>query len=99
MDEDIEILEKVIDTYKTWNELPYNFNKDIIQAIQNLIQRNKELENALIDMVNQFAYEETARKDEDFKLYTGGLSALENAFSVLDIDEEIRRKDLWKKIN
>ena len=45
---DIDILEKVIDTYNNWNELPYHFNKDIIQAISNLISENKELkENSI----------------------------------------------------
>lgn len=44
MEEDIRILEGIIQTYKDWNELPYKFNKEIIQAIENLIQRNKELE-------------------------------------------------------
>ena len=45
-DKDIKILEDIIQTYKDWNELPYKFNKEIIQAIQNLIARYKELEKA-----------------------------------------------------
>lgn len=43
MKEDIDILEKVIDTYNNWRELPYHFNKDIIQAISNLLLENKKL--------------------------------------------------------
>ena len=43
MEEDIDILEKVIDTYNNWRELPYHFNKDIIQAISNLLLENKKL--------------------------------------------------------
>lgn len=50
----------------------------------------KELKYALYDMVNQFADEEKG------KLYTMGLSALENAFDVLDIDEGIENQKLWK---
>lgn len=50
-----------------------------------------ELENALYDMVNQFAF------DSKDRLYTGGLSALENAFDVLNIKEGITREDFWKK--
>lgn len=59
----------------------------------------KELKNALIDMVNQFAYEDNNPKTKGSsleKLYTGGLSALENAFSILNIDEGIEREELWK---
>jgi len=70
----------------------------LIDIVETLVLENKELENALIDMVNQFAYDEKRKNFEDERLYTGGLSALENAFDVLDIDEGIRRKDLWKKI-
>lgn len=69
-----------------------------LKELRNLVVRNKELEEALIDMVNQFAYDEKRKKFENERLYTAGLSALENAFDVLDIDEGIRRKDLWKKI-
>ena len=52
----------------------------------------KEYKNALIDMVNQFA--DTDKQEK--RLSTMGLSALENAFSVLEIDEGIKREDLWK---
>lgn len=41
-------------------------------------------------MVNQFADEEKG------KLFTIGLSALENAFNVLDIEEGIEKQKLWK---
>ena len=44
-------------------------------------ERIKELEEALADMVNQFAYEST--KNEVVGICTGGLSALEDAFRVL----------------
>lgn len=50
----------------------------------------KELKYALYDMVNQFAEEEKG------KLFTNGLSALENAFDVLDIEEGIENQKLWK---
>ena len=50
-----------------------------------------EVENALYDMVNQFAF------DSGGRLYTSGLSALENAFDVLNIKEGITREDFWRK--
>ena len=43
MEEDLKILEGIINLYKNTNELPYKFNREIIQAIENLIQENKEL--------------------------------------------------------
>ena len=49
-------------------------------------------------MINQFAYDEKRNKEEDEPLYTGGLSTLEEAFDVLDIDEGTKRKDIWKMI-
>lgn len=69
-------------------------NNAIREGIENqkLREENHELEIALIDMVNQFA--DTDKEEK--QLYTMGLSALENAFSVLDIDEGIKREDLWK---
>lgn len=74
-----------------------------VEAIETLIARDKELKKVLIDMVNQFAYNEYLDNNnlemesyELDKLYTGGLSALENAFNVLDIDEGIKRKELWE---
>lgn len=42
--EDIKILEEIIELYRSSNELPYKFNGNIMQAIENLINRNKELE-------------------------------------------------------
>lgn len=69
-----------------------------IQAIETLLtayekekEKNKEAKNLLIDMVNQFAYEDNKHE----RLYTGGLSTLEDAFYFLDIDEGIKREDLW----
>lgn len=69
-----------------------------VEVIKTLIARNKELKKGLIDMVNQFAYNDNLKIEryELEKLYTGGLSALENAFNILDIDEGIKRKELWE---
>ena len=50
-------------------------------------------------MVNQFAYEDfnpKTRGSSEQKIYTGGLSVLEDVFDLLDIDEGIKREDLWK---
>ena len=103
MEEDIKILEeklKIIESLCTDNCI----NKSTVieplkYAIKNLINRNKELKNSLVDMVNQFAYEDNNPKTKGSsleKLYTGGLSALENAFNTLNIDEGIEREELWK---
>lgn len=56
----------------------------------------KELEYALFDMINQFSY------SSNNKLHTGRLSALKNAFEVLNINEEITTERLqilmkWRK--
>ncbi len=62
-------------------------------------EKNKEYKNLLIDMVNQFDYEDNnpkTRGSSEEKLYTGGLSTLEDGFDLLDIDEGIKREDLWK---
>lgn len=61
-------------------------------------EQNKEYKNLLIDMVNQFAYEDNnpkTRGSSEQKIYTAGLSTLEDAFYLLDIDEGIKREDLW----
>lgn len=44
MEEDIKILKGIIELYRSSNELPYKFNGNIIQAIENLINRVKKLE-------------------------------------------------------
>lgn len=57
--------------------------------------------NALADMVNQFGYSTTFRKQD--AVCDGGLSALENAFSALEdcgckvnSNGTINRKELWE---
>ena len=72
------------------NEYDVDFLLDLYNKEK---QKNKEYKNALVDIVNQFA---DTDKEEKY-LYTMGLSALENAFNILNIDEGIRREDLWKK--
>lgn len=61
---------------------------EIIEKNKN--QEIKNLKYALCDMVNQFADEQKG------KLFTMGLSALENAFDVLDIEEGTENQKLWK---
>ena len=71
----------------------------LIWAYEKEKEENKEYKNLLIDMVNQFAYEDNnpkTRGSSEEKLYTGGLSVLEDVFDLLDIDEGIKREDLWK---
>ena len=97
MEEDIKIIKLIMN--ETYSDMVNQDGKRIYklsdrqrQAIENLIKGYKEHRNALIDMVDQFA--DTDKEEKH--LYTMGLSALENAFSVLDIDEGIKREDLWK---
>lgn len=42
-----EELEKVIKLYAGWNEVPYGFNKQTIDAIKALLSNNKKLKRAL----------------------------------------------------
>lgn len=51
------------------------------------VRQRDELREALIDMVWQFAYVGT--KDDKAVVYTGGLSALEGAFSALGLSDPI----------
>ena len=51
------------------------------------VRQRDELKEALADMVNQFAYE--TQTDGGGALYTGGLSALENAFCALGLSDPI----------
>ena len=71
----------------------------ILTAYEKEKEKNKEYKNLLIDMVNQFAYEDNnpkTRGSSEQKIYTAGLSTLEDTFYLLDIDEGIKREDLWK---
>ena len=52
-----------------------------------LLRQRDELKEALIDMMWQFAYRGTYEGREN--LHTGGLSALEDAFSALGISDPI----------
>ena len=101
IEEDINILKQLIREYKRKPETQNEFFIGLIEerALENLLtayekekEKNKEAKNLLIDMVNQFAYEDNKHE----RLYTGGLSTLEDAFYFLDIDEGIKREDLWK---
>jgi hypothetical protein len=42
-----EELEKVIKLYADWNEVPYGFNKQIIDSIKALLSSNKKLKRVL----------------------------------------------------
>ena len=55
------------------------------------VRQRDELKEALADMVNQFAYE--TQTDGGGALYTGGLSALENAFCALGLSDPITVAD------
>ena len=52
-----------------------------------LLRQRDELREALIDMVWQFAYEDT--KNGEGVMHTGGLSALESAFDALGLSDPI----------
>lgn len=105
-----EIIETLEDRDDFIDTLYENYRQGTVKsfdkAIQGLLdlyqkekQKNKEFKNALIYMVNQFADTDDnprTKGSTDEKLYTEGLSALEKAFCVLDIDEGIKREDLYK---
>lgn len=56
----------------------------------------EELLDGLTDMVNQFAYcDDSGNGNATDTLHTGGLSALENAFSILGLEENCTRQELW----
>lgn len=80
---------------------PYD---DVIEYIEFLEAENKqlnervfELEDCVIDMLGQFAYSGNNKKYGGEILYTGGLSALENAFSVMDIPDPVKKDDFYGK--
>ena len=90
--QDIPLIEGELKAYK-------DRVKELKQELEKEKEKNKEYKNLLIDMVNQFAYEDfnpKTRGSSEQKLYTGGLSTLEDVFDLLDIDEGIKREDLWK---
>ena len=102
-----EILKSFLDNEKTEIlGISVGEERQVREAIKNLLtayekekEKNKEAKNLLIDMVNQFAYEDNnpkTRGSSEQKIYTAGLSTLEDAFYLLDIDEGIKREDLWK---
>ena len=101
IEEDINILKQLIREYKRKPETQNEFFIGLIEerALENLLtayekekEKNKEAKNLLIDMVNQFAYEDNKHE----RLYTGGLSTLEDAFYFFFFYEGIKREDLWK---
>lgn len=103
IEESIKILKKFTTEHKFFN---IKHSDGLEEAIETLLtayekekEKNKETKNLLIDMVNQFAYEDfnpKTRGSSEQKIYTGGLSVLEDVFDLLDIDEGIKREDLWK---
>lgn len=100
-EEIIDKIEKIIIKIRTGREVSIG-DDTAIQGLLDLYnkekEKNKRYEKSLLYMINQFAYDEKRNKQEDEILYTGGLSALEEAFDVLNINEGIQRKDLWKMI-
>lgn len=100
-----ECIEQLKDLRLHCLSIGYEFDKDaeaiewILTAYEKEKEKNKEAKNLLIDMVNQFAYEDNdpkTRGSSEQKIYTAGLSTLEDVFDLLDIDEGIKRENLWK---
>ena len=60
------------------------------------VQQRDELKEALVDMVNQFAYRSTYEGREN--MHTGGLSALEDAFAALGLSDPITLIDFYAAI-
>ena len=101
-DKDAEAIEWILTAYEKEKETSHYNQSQLDIANAKLIEekeKNKEYKNLLIDMVNQFAYEDNnpkTRGSSEQTIYTAGLSTLEDAFYLLDIDEGIKREDLWK---
>lgn len=71
--------------------------EQLIDELHKEKEKNKEYDYALCDMFLQFAY--SINKD---KLYTGGLSTLENTIAVLNIgnkDGIVDVKEIEKRMN
>jgi len=79
-----EICEAVIAEKSPSNEQIHYVEK---AKYDEAVRQRDELKEALIDMVNQFAYRGTYEGREN--LHTGGLSALESAFDALGISDPI----------
>lgn len=76
-----------------------NLNENLKEELNKEKEINQMFKDLLVDLVNQFAYEDDDPKTRGSsleKLYTRGLSVLEDAFYVLNIDEAITREELWK---
>lgn len=88
---------KDIDDLKKLKERMYESKERLVELLEEAV-------DALADMVNQFGYSTTFRKQD--AVCDGGLSALENAFGVLEdcgykinSNGSINRKNLWKHIS
>ena len=69
------------------NEVTDEIVSECHKEYDELLRQRDELGEALIDMVNQFAYRGTYEGREN--LHTGGLSALESAFDALGLSDPI----------
>jgi hypothetical protein len=96
-EEKLEFAKKLLDTsegfYVQVGKPTFIMLIDIIAEQQKELEKYKEFKLALIDMVLQFA----DRSKDDKKINTMGLSALEHAFAVLDLDNVTKVKDLEKE--
>ena len=98
---ELEAIQGLLDLYN--REKSLNGELQIRYKIENEKYKDEKQENillkiSLLEMINQFAYDLKTNEEENETLYTGGLNALENAFSILNIDEGIPRKKLWNMI-
>ena len=76
------------------NEKLKQSNKNILFVNDKVIERNQELEEALLDMVVQFC-----QMDKEGDLCHAFMSAEENAFDVLDIEYGEKVDDVYKRFN
>lgn len=95
---EVQALKGLLDLYNNLKEIEEEHRKEngeLRVELKKVEEKNKKLKKALCYMVNQFAYSNKRIDEGNELLTTAGLSALEEAFDALDIDEEIKRKDLW----
>lgn len=69
-------------------------NKNILFVNEKVIERNQQLEEALLDMVVQFC-----QMGKEGYLHHTFMSAEENAFDVLDIEYGEKVDDVYKRFN
>lgn len=87
IEEDKEILENVINTYETYNEMPYKFNTEIILAIEHILSDYKRVLKENEEWKETYKSEKKM-KNEYVKLYQD-LFLKENVIPIKKVKDKI----------